>query len=163
MTRVPHLRRRTYAEDRACQRILSHRLLQRPKPLLRQSLNRNIRSGTGSRRSAHVSNPANPKGRPKKHYNVRTVVEDILSQRITIREGQRSFPVNKFKAIILTITNAALKGDPRAQRSLLTLLQSLGMMREAEQNSTPDYDLTVLTDEELETIHKILSKAQARG
>jgi hypothetical protein len=72
----------------------------------------------------------NPKGRQKGQRNVRTVVDDALNQRIKIREGDRSRSVTKLDAVIITMVNAALKGDAKAQASLITMMRSLGMTGE---------------------------------
>jgi len=77
----------------------------------------------------------NPKGRPKRQRNVRTVVEGVLGERITIREGNRTRSLTKFDAMVLTMMNAALKGDAKAQASVIALLRSVGMTDEAPEAS----------------------------
>jgi Family of unknown function (DUF5681) len=77
----------------------------------------------------------NPKGRPKRQRNVRTVVEETLSERIKIREGNRTRSVTKLDGIVLTMVNGALKGDPKALGSLVNLLRSTGMADEAPEAS----------------------------
>ena len=72
----------------------------------------------------------NPKGRRKGQRNVHTVVDEALSQRIKIKEGNRTRSVTKLDAVILTMISAALKGDAKAQASLIALLRSLGMTGE---------------------------------
>jgi hypothetical protein len=72
----------------------------------------------------------NPRGRPRRQRNVRTVVEEALNQRITIRQGDRTRSLTKLDGVILTMISAALKGDAKAQASLFTLLRSLGMTGE---------------------------------
>jgi hypothetical protein len=72
----------------------------------------------------------NPKGRRKGQRNIHTVVDDALNQRIKIREGDRSRSVTKLDAVIMTMVNAALKGDSKAQASLITMMRSLGMTGE---------------------------------
>jgi hypothetical protein len=58
----------------------------------------------------------NPKGRRKGQRNVRTVVDGELSQRITVREGNRTRSLTKLDAFVVTLVNAALKGDARDPR-----------------------------------------------
>ena len=72
----------------------------------------------------------NPKGRRKGQRNVRTVVDGELSQRIKVREGNRTRSLTKLDAFIVTLVNAALKGDAKAWASLINLLRSLGMIGE---------------------------------
>jgi hypothetical protein len=72
----------------------------------------------------------NPKGRRKGQRNVRTVVDGELSQRIKVREGNRTRSLTKLDAFVVTLVNAALKGDAKACASLINLLRSLGMTGE---------------------------------
>jgi hypothetical protein len=89
----------------------------------------------------------NLKGRPKQHRNVRTVVEEALNQRITIREGDRAHSRSKLDGVVLTILNKALQGDAKAQTMLIALLRSIGMTAEtpeptsAEPVTTHDADI----------------------
>ena len=72
----------------------------------------------------------NPKGRPKGHRNVRTVVEGALNQRVTIREGDRTRLLTKLEGVVLTMVNKALRGDAKAQTALIQLIRSVGMIEE---------------------------------
>jgi hypothetical protein len=72
----------------------------------------------------------NPKGRRKGQRNVRTVVDGELSQRIKVREGNRTRSLTKLDGFVVTLVNAALKGDAKAWTSLINLLRSLGMTGE---------------------------------
>ncbi len=73
----------------------------------------------------------NSRGRPKRQRNVRTVVEEALNQRITVREGNRTRSITKLDAVILTIVDGALKRDAKTLVSLLALLRAVGMTAEA--------------------------------
>ena len=73
----------------------------------------------------------NPKGRRKGQRNVRTVVDGELSQRIKVREGNRTRSLTKLDAFVVTLVNAALKGDAKAWASLINLLRSLGLIGES--------------------------------
>jgi len=72
----------------------------------------------------------NPKGRRKGQRNIHTVVEEVLRQRITIREGDRIRSLSKLDGIIVTMVNAALKGDAKALTTFITILRALGMTGE---------------------------------
>src|SRR6516225_5377227 len=80
----------------------------------------------------------NPKGRRKGQRNVHTVVGEVLSQRIKIREGNRTRTLTKLDALIVTMVNAALRGDAKAQASLIALLRLLGMTGEPPQAPTQE-------------------------
>jgi hypothetical protein len=78
----------------------------------------------------------NPKGRRKGQRNIHTVLVDALSQRIKIREGDRTRSLTKLDGVILTMLNAALKGDSKAQASLITMMRALGLIGEPAQQAT---------------------------
>ena len=63
-------------------------------------------------------------GRPKKQRNLRTVLEETLDERITIREGNRTRSVSKRDAIILRLVNDAVSGNAKAQSNLIALMRS---------------------------------------
>jgi hypothetical protein len=79
----------------------------------------------------------NPKGRRKGLRNVRTIVEEQLSQRIRIREGDRTRSLTKLDGVILTMITGALKGDGKAQAALFAVMRSLGMTGEPPAANDP--------------------------
>jgi Family of unknown function (DUF5681) len=72
----------------------------------------------------------NPKGRPRRHRNVRTILEETLNQKVKIRGGERTRRVTKLEAFVETTVNGALNRDPKAQASLMAMMRSAGMMDE---------------------------------
>jgi hypothetical protein len=78
----------------------------------------------------------NPKGRPRRRRNLRTVLEEMLDQPISVREGERSRRLTKLEAFVLTLINNALKCDAKAVTSLLLMMRSLGM---ADDTQAPAY------------------------
>jgi len=66
------------------------------------------------------------------------VVNEALNQPITIREGKRTRKTTKLDGVILTMLTAALKGDAKAQASLIALLRSLGMTGEPPEAPTQE-------------------------
>jgi len=67
----------------------------------------------------------NPKGRPKGTLNLKTDLRNELSEKIQIREGQRSLKVSKQRAMLKALVSEALKGDARAANVVLTLVGKL--------------------------------------
>ncbi len=92
----------------------------------------------------------NPKGRPKRHRNLRTIVEAILNERIRIREGERTRDVPRLEALVRTILDRALKGDPRAVNALMALIRTTGLAGEepeaAEAGAWTQDDEALLAD-----------------
>ena len=80
----------------------------------------------------------NTKGRPKGRRNVRTVVEDVLSQRITIREGDRTRSLSKLDGVVLTVVNKALHGDVKMLPPLISLLRSVGLINEVTEPTSTE-------------------------
>ena len=75
----------------------------------------------------------NPKGRPKRHRNLRTVMDTAFQERITIREGERTRVMPRIEALVRTILQRALKGDPKAVTALMVLIRGTGMAGEEPQ------------------------------
>lgn len=67
----------------------------------------------------------NPNGRPKGSVNLKTDLRSELSERIQIREGERSLKVSKQRAMLKALVAKALKGDARAANVVLTLVGRL--------------------------------------
>jgi hypothetical protein len=73
----------------------------------------------------------NPKGRPKRQCNVRTVLQKALEQKITVRERDQTRTVSRLDAVVLKVISGALNGDPKSVNSLIVLLRAVGMTAEA--------------------------------
>lgn len=56
----------------------------------------------------------NPRGRPKGSKDPRELIEQIINQRIEVRDRGRRRTVSIFEAILLRLRNQALEGDYRA-------------------------------------------------
>jgi hypothetical protein len=67
----------------------------------------------------------NSNGRPKGSVNLKTDLRSELSEKIRIREGERSLKVSKQRAMLKTLVAKALKGDARAANVVLTLVGKL--------------------------------------
>lgn len=91
-----------------------------------------------------------PKGRLKQSRNLRTVIEEELNRPITIREGERTRIVSKRVALVLSILNNALKGEPKTVASFLTLARATGLTDEppapSRQEPLTEQDQDLLMD-----------------
>ena len=74
----------------------------------------------------------NPKGRAKNTLNVRTVVNQVLSEGMKIRETNGERRVSAMEALVRTLRARAFKGDPKATASLLQLARLCGMTDKEE-------------------------------
>ena len=56
----------------------------------------------------------NPKGRPKGRKNLRTIVKDVLDQKINVQENGQTRSMASREAIVKRLRQDALKGDLKA-------------------------------------------------
>jgi uncharacterized protein DUF5681 len=74
----------------------------------------------------------NPKGRPRQSRNMRTIVKQVLSEDMQIREGGRLRRMSAMEALVRTILARSFKGDPKALASLIVLVRQSGMTESDE-------------------------------
>jgi hypothetical protein len=67
----------------------------------------------------------NPKGRAKQSQNLRTIVKQVSTEQIQIREGDRPRRMSRIEALVRTTFTRAFK-DPKALASLIVLLRQCG-------------------------------------
>lgn len=98
----------------------------------------------------------NPRGRPKGTLNLKTDIEEEMSERIRIREGDRDFSVSKQRAVIKALVAKALKGDPRAASLLLAMIA-----KHFEKELTSD-DATPMSSNDLEIIEAFFARNSSK-
>lgn len=100
----------------------------------------------------------NPKGRPKYAKNLRTIIEEALASKITIREGDRVRSISRAEGLVRRQLEQALKGDPRAMVAWVRLAMAAGLFGAAEsQSETPP-----LTREEEKILAELLTHNPAK-
>jgi hypothetical protein len=72
----------------------------------------------------------NPRGRPRRHQNFRTIVKEVANETVTLREGDRIKTVTKLRALVVENFHRALKGDPKAAAVVLQILRGTGYLDE---------------------------------
>jgi len=65
----------------------------------------------------------NPKGRPSGTKNLATDLQEELSAKITVIEGNREQLISKQRALIKALSTKALKGDIRAMNTLIRMIE----------------------------------------
>jgi hypothetical protein len=63
----------------------------------------------------------NPKGRSKGQRNSKTVFNEMLGERVKVREGNRTRSMSKRDAMYLKMINAAVSGNDKAQSKVIAL------------------------------------------
>ncbi len=67
----------------------------------------------------------NPRGRPKGTKNLKTDLMEELGEKIVVREGDRPQKVSKQRALLKSVVNRAIQGDPRATAIALSTMMRL--------------------------------------
>lgn len=65
----------------------------------------------------------NPRGRPKGARNLETILESELDRAVTVTEGGKKRKVSAQHAVVMTVVAKALRGDLRAVKQLVDLIE----------------------------------------
>jgi hypothetical protein len=99
----------------------------------------------------------NPGGRQKGFRYFLTDLKRSLEIPVNLNENGKTKRVSTQEALILRLREKALKGDNRALENLVTLARTHNVAENATTKN--EYDLSRLTDEELDQVERILTKA----
>lgn len=67
----------------------------------------------------------NPKGRPKRSKNVKTVMAEELDKRVTVKRGHRHEKITKREAIVSRLLSDAMQGKPAAVREVMSQVSTI--------------------------------------
>lgn len=76
----------------------------------------------------------NPKGRPKKHRNLRTIIKELLHQPVRVTQRGKTKTVPAFAAAYQQVLGQALKGDLRALLVLMQAAERAGLVAEEHEH-----------------------------
>jgi hypothetical protein len=95
-------------------------------------------------------NNANPKGRGKGSRNRKLVIEEVLFEPITVREGGIAKKMSVLEAIVKKMASKALTGDNKAALAIIGLAHKEGLLtpelEEAVEENLTDTDKAILSD-----------------
>jgi len=80
----------------------------------------------------------NPRGRPKGAKNEATILREIMTRNIEIREGGRARKISVLAAILLRFAESALKGDAKSATFLLNRYGAVKGAEEAPESNQDD-------------------------
>jgi hypothetical protein len=100
----------------------------------------------------------NPLGRRKGSKNLRSAIEEMLTNKITLTEGNKVRRVTRLEAVLLKQLSLALKGDLKAIQAVYASANALGLL-EVRPRYAVARNLSPLTDDELRELDRLLSKA----
>lgn len=105
----------------------------------------------------------NPKGRPKKAKttkagNVADMLREYLDKPVTVHEGSKTKKITLGEAALFRFVRQAAEGDQRAMKTLLAVVEKLGMLKPPEQSQQCGIvrmPAKPLTPEEFEAYYKL--------
>jgi hypothetical protein len=94
-------------------------------------------------------NKANPKGRKKGSPNRKVVIQDVLFEAVTVREGGEIRQMSALEAVLKKMLSKALAGDSKAALTIIGIAQKEGILTpEQEQvvENLSESDLAIMED-----------------
>ena len=99
----------------------------------------------------------NPKGRPKGAKNIMTCFLDELSRKVDVKQRGEIRKVTARQAIAMTITNQALKGNPKLLPLIVALDREISAVQERERLVAIRENMTPRTAQEaMEAFRRVL-------
>lgn len=99
----------------------------------------------------------NQRGRPKHSRNLKTVIQQALTGRITVREGDKRRSISRLEGVVLRQIEGALKGNDRAALATLKIAAQVGLLEDSE----TEFELPRLSPAEQQVMEDVLKKAAA--
>jgi Family of unknown function (DUF5681) len=100
----------------------------------------------------------NPEGRPRNSRNLRTIIQDALTTKIVLRQGQGKRSITKLEGIVLRQVESALKGDDKAALAALKMAAQVGLLEARES----EIEEAALSASEKEMMEELLSSKGVR-
>jgi hypothetical protein len=74
----------------------------------------------------------NPRGRRKNSYNLKTLLQKLLTEPITVREGEKRRSLSRLEVVVLRQIESALKGNHQAALATIKMAQQIGLLGQSE-------------------------------
>src|ERR1700730_17229588 len=99
----------------------------------------------------------NAKGRPQGRKNLKTLIRQAMTAKISVQEGSSTRRVSKIVGVVLRQLQSALKGNDRAAMAVVKMAIQMGFLEEADSNPAEAADLSA-ADEQI--LQQLLSRRQ---
>ena len=106
----------------------------------------------------------NSAGRPKGTKNMATYLDEILRQRISVREGGKVKKMSKAEAMLHNLYHKAMKGDSKALSSIIALARLSGLLDQVADNNNGASGVLLITESGLsreERLEEIAKQQEA--
>jgi hypothetical protein len=74
----------------------------------------------------------NPKGRPRGSKNLKTLIRQAMTAKISIQEGPSSRRVSKIEGVVLRQLQSALKGNDRSAMAVIKMATQMGFLEDPD-------------------------------
>jgi hypothetical protein len=94
-------------------------------------------------------NKANPRGRGKGSKSRKVVIQDVLFEPVTVREGDRTRQMSALEAVLKKTLSKALAGDNKSALTIIGIAQKEGILTPAQEQAVDDLsetDLSIMRD-----------------
>src|SRR5262249_29705468 len=91
----------------------------------------------------------NPNGRPAGRPHAKTTVARVISEKVSVREGQKTRHMTKLEAMVQAHALKAIKGDARSASIVIGLIARMGLLGEQEDETLaalPQDDAAIVDD-----------------
>jgi hypothetical protein len=76
----------------------------------------------------------NPRGRPKGRKNLKTLIRQAMTAKISVQEGSSNRQVSKIEGVVLRQLQNALKGNDRSAMAVIRMALQLGFLDDSSDN-----------------------------
>ena len=83
----------------------------------------------------------NPQGRPKGSRNAKTVVSQVVNEKVSVRENGRTRKMTKLEAMLQSAVLKAMKGDTPALNAILAVMAKTDQFGETENETSTSTSL----------------------
>jgi hypothetical protein len=90
----------------------------------------------------------NARGRPKGHKNLKTLIRQAMTARISVQEGSSNRQVSKIEGVVLRQLQNALKGNDRSAMAVIRMALQFGFLDDVA-DGHPAEDALSPTDERI--------------
>jgi hypothetical protein len=94
-------------------------------------------------------NKANPKGRRRGSQNRKIVIQDVMLEAVTVREGDQIKQMSALEAVLKKTLSKALAGDSKAALTIIGIAQKEGILTPEQEQAVDDFsqtDLAIMAD-----------------
>jgi hypothetical protein len=101
----------------------------------------------------------NAKGRPKGHKNLKTLIRQAMTARISVQEGSSSRQVSKIEGVVLRQLQNAMKGNDRSAMAVIRMALQLGFLDDGPEDHKTEAGLSA-SDERI--LRELMSRREGK-